>query len=88
MSLQVGEDLLEHSRVFNAGDDLDGAAALQISMSILKTRFRRCLEVQRLKDDVRGAVTVGGLHAVDDPQHLPHDRRAAGEQKAQLIKGS
>ncbi len=48
--LQVIKDLLDHYRVFNAGDDFHGAAAgpLQVSMSILKTRLSRCAQEEEL----------------------------------------
>lgn len=41
-----------------------------------RTRTDRRVGMSRFLDQVRGN------DAVDDPQHLSHDRRSAGEQKA------
>jgi hypothetical protein len=44
--VEVSENLRDHHRNLNAGDDPDcPPQAWQISMSILNTRFKRCAHV-------------------------------------------
>ncbi len=71
---QVVEVLLNHHRILDAGDDPDcpAAEALQVSMSILNTRFKRCAHVM----DARRSADVGGP--------LPADRTIITENELAL----